>query len=302
MTDHGTLIIISVYLPPKKELLRSDIETFLAVKDTVILFGNLNSKNTSWRCNYTNSNEHEMVELAENLHFDVITPPRPTYFPDNEPSSTTLRQWSRTVQGWFRQPITAKSYLRMFAYCIGIKRSLPPRESISNTRKWVLRASSATVPQGSTLSLSLYSAYVNNISRPSKGVQLALFADDTVLYVPGISYRDSTPRLQRTIELTPWLRLWRIDVNMDKLAVFRFNYGKHKKKFKVPYDARTLRIANAPIPLQYLGVMFDKHFHFRDHVMSVRNRTQFYQSHLNDMIGRQSKMSLRNKRSNVLSR
>ncbi|GBP70595.1 Probable RNA-directed DNA polymerase from transposon BS [Eumeta japonica] len=40
----------------------------------------------------------------------------------------------------------------------------------------------AGVPQGSTISPLLYSAYVNDIPRPSSGVQLALFADDTVVF------------------------------------------------------------------------------------------------------------------------
>ncbi|GBP36990.1 Probable RNA-directed DNA polymerase from transposon BS [Eumeta japonica] len=37
------------------------------------------------------------------------------------------------------------------------------------------------VPQGSTLSLLLFSAYTNDIPRPQTGVQLALLADDTTL-------------------------------------------------------------------------------------------------------------------------
>ncbi|GBP86551.1 RNA-directed DNA polymerase from mobile element jockey [Eumeta japonica] len=83
MSSHGAIIIISVYLPPKKELLRSDVETLFALGDAVILFGDLNSKSTKWRCNYTNANGRKMIDLAKDLHFDVIAPPTQTYFPDN---------------------------------------------------------------------------------------------------------------------------------------------------------------------------------------------------------------------------
>ncbi|GBP82284.1 Probable RNA-directed DNA polymerase from transposon BS [Eumeta japonica] len=163
------------------------------------------------------------------------------------------------------------------------------------------RTLKAGVPQGSTLSPLLYSAYVNDIPRPSNGVQLALFADDTALYLRGSNFRDTTPQLRRAIdELTRWLRLWRIKVNPEKSAAIRFNYSKHKKKFSVPYNTPTLYIDNASIPWQhnykYLGVTLDKHLHFRDHVARVSKLTKFYQSRLYGMIGRKSKMSLRNKR------
>ncbi|GBP22157.1 Probable RNA-directed DNA polymerase from transposon X-element [Eumeta japonica] len=149
----------------------------------------------------------------------------------------------------------------------------------------------------------LRQAYVNDIPRPSNGVQLALFADDTALYLRGSNFRDTTPRLRRAIdELIRWLRLWRIKckVNPEKSAAIRFNYSKHKKKFTVPYNAPTLRIDNAQIPRQhnykYLGVTLDKHLHFRDHVARVSKLTKFYQSRQFGKIGRKSKMSLRNKR------
>ncbi|GBP37296.1 Probable RNA-directed DNA polymerase from transposon BS [Eumeta japonica] len=74
----------------------------------------------------------------------------------------------------------------------------------------------AGVPQGSTLPL-LCSAYVNDIPRPKTGVQLALFADDTALFLRSNCLRNILPRLQRAIdELTQWLRLWRIEVNPEK--------------------------------------------------------------------------------------
>ncbi|GBP13192.1 hypothetical protein EVAR_93145_1 [Eumeta japonica] len=45
VTGHGTLIIDSVYLSPKKWLLRSDIETLLALGDAVILIDDIVSYN-----------------------------------------------------------------------------------------------------------------------------------------------------------------------------------------------------------------------------------------------------------------
>ncbi|GBP58167.1 Probable RNA-directed DNA polymerase from transposon BS [Eumeta japonica] len=74
----------------------------------------------------------------------------------------------------------------------------------------------AGVPQGSTLSPLLYSAYTNDVPRPSSsGVQLALFADDTALFTEiGIGAPDSPSSPQRAIdELGQWFRKWRIEVN-----------------------------------------------------------------------------------------
>ncbi|GBP24879.1 hypothetical protein EVAR_14213_1 [Eumeta japonica] len=56
MTGHGVLLLVSVYLLPKKKLLRSDIEALFALGDAVILFGDFNRKNTNWKCNYSNIN------------------------------------------------------------------------------------------------------------------------------------------------------------------------------------------------------------------------------------------------------
>ncbi|GBP61640.1 Probable RNA-directed DNA polymerase from transposon BS [Eumeta japonica] len=77
----------------------------------------------------------------------------------------------------------------------------------------------AGVPQGSALSPLLYSAYTNNIPRPTSGVQIALFADDTALYYKrrNMTTRSTILALQRAIdELGQWFRLWRIEVNPEK--------------------------------------------------------------------------------------
>ncbi|GBP79734.1 Probable RNA-directed DNA polymerase from transposon BS [Eumeta japonica] len=76
----------------------------------------------------------------------------------------------------------------------------------------------AGVPKGSTLPPFLYSAYTNDIRRPSAGVQLALFTDDTALYLRGQIERSIFPHLQKAIdELIRWFQTWRIEVISPKL-------------------------------------------------------------------------------------
>ncbi|GBP44858.1 RNA-directed DNA polymerase from mobile element jockey [Eumeta japonica] len=123
----------------------------------------------------------------------------------------------------------------------------------------------------SRLHALLYSAYVNDIPRPKTGVQLALFADDTALFLRSNCLRNILPRLQRAIdELTQWLRLWRIEVNPEKSASIYFDYSPRKSTITVPLNTPYLRIQNQPIPWQkhykYLGITLDRHLHFRDHI------------------------------------
>ncbi|GBP82986.1 RNA-directed DNA polymerase from mobile element jockey [Eumeta japonica] len=84
MSGHGTLIIVSVYLPSSKQLLRSDLESLLALGEHVILFGDFNSKNIEWNCVETNTNGRILADLRDTLEFDVIAPLNPTHFPDKD--------------------------------------------------------------------------------------------------------------------------------------------------------------------------------------------------------------------------
>ncbi|GBP70962.1 hypothetical protein EVAR_48970_1 [Eumeta japonica] len=105
MTGHGTMIIVSVYLPPKKLLLRSDIETLLALGDAVILFDDLNSKNTDWRYNTTNASGRTLATLTEDHELAIIVPLTQTHLPAN---TTYLKLGSFTGE---EQPIEIKTII-----------------------------------------------------------------------------------------------------------------------------------------------------------------------------------------------
>ncbi|GBP51751.1 RNA-directed DNA polymerase from mobile element jockey [Eumeta japonica] len=63
MTGHSTLVIVSVYLPSPKRLLRRDLRGLFALGDAVILFGDFNCKNIRWGCPSNNDNGIKLDEL-----------------------------------------------------------------------------------------------------------------------------------------------------------------------------------------------------------------------------------------------
>ncbi|GBP93787.1 Probable RNA-directed DNA polymerase from transposon BS [Eumeta japonica] len=147
----------------------------------------------------------------------------------------------------------------------------------------------------------LYSAYTNNIPRPSSGVQLALFVDDTALFFSSRYKQSILLYLQRVIdELGQWFRFWRIEVNPKKSTATLFKYCKIRSRHIVDYDTPNLKLLNANIPWQrshkYLEVTIDKNLHFRDYIARVRKTALFYRARLGAMLGRKSKLSRRNKR------
>ncbi|GBP36140.1 RNA-directed DNA polymerase from mobile element jockey [Eumeta japonica] len=81
MTDHRTLVIVLVYLPSPKLLLRTDLRALLALGDAVILFGDFNCKNSRWGCATRDHNGEKLDRLRDRLEFEVIAPSTVTYFP-----------------------------------------------------------------------------------------------------------------------------------------------------------------------------------------------------------------------------
>ncbi|GBP67659.1 Probable RNA-directed DNA polymerase from transposon BS [Eumeta japonica] len=100
----------------------------------------------------------------------------------------------------------------------------------------------------SALSPFLYSAYTNDIPRPTSGVQLTLFADDTALYFRSRTRLSIFRHLPKAIdELGQWFRKWRIEGNPDKSAAIQFKYSKNRSKLVVDWNTPNLKVLNARI-------------------------------------------------------
>ncbi|GBP56828.1 RNA-directed DNA polymerase from mobile element jockey [Eumeta japonica] len=81
MTGHSTLVIVSIYLPSPKRLLRRDLRALFVLGDAIILFGDFNCKNIRWGYPSNNYNGIKLDELEDRLDFGIIAPSTLTCFP-----------------------------------------------------------------------------------------------------------------------------------------------------------------------------------------------------------------------------
>jgi retron-type reverse transcriptase len=102
------------------------------------------------------------------------------------------------------------------------------------------RIMKAGVPQGSVLSPTLFNMYVNDIPQ-AIGVHLALFADDTCLYVTERKEGYVLRKLQRGLNsVEEWFKLWDIKIDVDEIqAIFSYTeWAEYPicKKFKISWS------------------------------------------------------------------
>ena len=95
MTGHQSIILASVYLSPKKDLLESDLKSLFSLGDSVILAGDFNCHHTSWNSSRNNTRGLNLHRLSdrEDLNFLIHAPDKPTRIPDSD----RLRPDTRSV-------------------------------------------------------------------------------------------------------------------------------------------------------------------------------------------------------------
>jgi hypothetical protein len=94
-----------------------------------------------------------------------------------------------------------------------------------------LRNMQAGVLQGSVLSPTLYSLYINDTPQ-TLGIYLALFADDAYLYSTDHEEGHVLRKLQRGLTaMESWCERWNIKINDEKTqAICCFHRSTHQSK------------------------------------------------------------------------
>ena len=126
------------------------------------------------------------------------------------------------------------------------------------------------VPQGSVLGPLFYIIYANDLPKIVKNCEIALYADDTVLFTANRDFQRSVSYLQEDMNL---LNMWCLDngimANTDKTKVMIFGNPTVLTKlpqFDITMNSVSLQVVSA---YKYLGITLDSQLSFNQHVGKI---------------------------------
>ena len=133
----------------------------------------------------------------------------------------------------------------------------------------------AGVPQGSILGPTLFLLYINDAECCiSPDTRLAVYADDTTLYSMIQAITDintSTESLQQSVQaLEEWGKRWRITLEPTKAQCM--SISTQRAQWPIPdltFDGTILQHSDS---IKLLGVTFDTHLSYRNHLRAVALR------------------------------
>jgi hypothetical protein len=140
----------------------------------------------------------------------------------------------------------------------------------------------------------LFSLYVNDITTPSRHVELSQYADDTALVATSRSPSLLVGYLEAYLgRLERWLRDWRIAINVTKsTAVLFVKAATRIQKF------RAVQFLGEPIQwvetARYLGVTLDTQLTWSAHVNQMGKKAAQRMGVPGPLLNRRSGLSVRN--------
>ena len=127
------------------------------------------------------------------------------------------------------------------------------------------------LPQGSSLSCTLFLIFLNDVSDVLK-CEKALFADDLVFWHTSKSTIISQRRLQEDLtSLEMYCKYWKLKVNATKTVytIFTKSHKVAKAKMKLQIDGNQLEKDENPT---YLGITLDRQLNLNKHVENTRKK------------------------------
>lgn len=156
-----------------------------------------------------------------------------------------------------------ESYLLNRAQCVKI-----------NDKASSLKACSMGVPQGSILGPLLFSTYINDLPSVCDGVEILMYADDTVLFTHGKDLGQVANKLTQTLtNVSMWLKNSCLTLNTEK-TVTMFFHNRFKLNIIPDIYVDGTKLKNVE-EFKYLGVILDSTLSFKKHIKKLGNTVKY---------------------------
>ena len=126
------------------------------------------------------------------------------------------------------------------------------------------------MPHGSVLGPLFYIIYANDLMKIIKNCKIAMYADDTVLYISDMNYDRAVSKIQEDLDsVSQWCVANSIMANTDKTKTMTF--GGPKTLGELP--PTNIKFGNVPLQAvtsyKYLGITLDCQVNYNLHVSKI---------------------------------
>ena len=144
------------------------------------------------------------------------------------------------------------------------------QQTLANNVKSSVCNVSCGVPQGSVLGPLFFILYVNDLQQALRGVEVQLYADDTVLYASGDDLRKVKCSLQANLNrLHKWCQANKLSINPSKTKMMVFGTRHTVKKVKNCHLMLGGKLIQKVSTFKYLGFVLDSTLNFKPHISEV---------------------------------
>lgn len=174
--------------------------------------------------------------------------------------------------------------------------------SFLENRKFIVKVGSSNsetksipygLPQGSTLSPTLYNLFINDI--PEGDTEMALYADDTAIFTSSRFAKTIEKRLQKkSKQLLNYFTKWKITINKSKTNAIFFTRRKTKQlpKTHITINKNKIKWENN---IKYLGVEFNKNLKYNLHIAKSLTKIDNITKLIYPLICRKSALGIKSK-------
>ena len=168
-------------------------------------------------------------------------------------------------QTWHKGILFKMDKLKLPSYIISwVESFLMDRKFFVNTidSNSLLFSILSGVPQGSTISPTLFALYISDIDTKNLIiVNLALYADDICIWFSSANLNTIQAILQDAINIiVKFFKTWCLNININKTSYTIFTTAGYRKSYERLYSIslyiNSVQIALEPFP-KFLGVTFD---------------------------------------------